>query len=125
MSTENLPPGAVRTPNGGLMTVASAETNARTAPVTPKPAFALPPAVAGVLGVLALLAAVPGTVLLALPASVVAPAWLVTAAAVGGGLTPVFTGLAFWARGGNPLDLLTRGRPAAQPVTPKVGPPEP
>lgn len=116
--------GSIRDPQtGGLMTVANAATDTRTAPVAPR-AVALPPAVAGVLGVLALVAAVPAALVAAWPAAVMMPAWIGTAAAIGGALTPFFTGLAFWAQGGNPLDLVTR-KPAAAPSPVRVGPPEP
>lgn len=111
--------GSIRdTQTGGLMTVATAATDARTASVAPR-TVALPPAVAGVLGVLALLAAVPAALVAAWPAAVLMPAWIGTAAAIGGALTPFFTGLAFWAQGGNPMDLVTRNK------APRVGPPEP
>lgn len=123
--------GIVRDPvTGGLLTVASKATDERIGVPPPKP-LALSPAVAGLLGLLALIAAVPAAILFALPATVTAPAWLVTAAAVGTGLTPLFTALAYWSQGGNPLELLTRfaPRPPSPPPSSsaptKMGPPEP
>lgn len=132
MSTEPKPLGMIRDPQtGGLMTVANAATNERVADVRPK--FTLPPWLSGVCGVLALLAGVPPAILLAWPVAVAVPVWLPTAAAVGTSLTSLFTGLAFWAAGGNPLDLLRKPNavtPASsQGVAPssrsRLGPPEP
>lgn len=136
----NLPNGAVWSGGDrmsrGMVTVSNEATAERVKPV-PK---TLPPVVSGLLGVFALLLAVPGAVIIALPASVTAPVWLVTASGVCAALTPFFAGLAFWANGGNPLDLLARApqgkilqnlqpvdrdTPAAAPTQvekPRVGP---
>lgn len=124
-----LPPGAVRTEAGPLLTVASQATNERVAPVTPKLPFSLPPVVGSILAILALLCGAPVAIAAAFTTGGLSvPAWLTTAAIVGGGLTPILTGLAFWSRGTDPFTLLQQKQAAAAEPAQKTlqkGPPEP
>lgn len=100
--------GVLKPPEGGMLTLATQATDARHGITGPRP-LAFPSWLGGLLGSLALLAGVPVAVVAALPtAGLAVPAWLATMAIVGGAVSPVFTGLAFWAQGGNPLELVAR-----------------
>jgi hypothetical protein len=101
----------VRDPKtGGLLTVANVAADARVAPQ--KQPAVLRPALAGALGLLTILAAAPGAMLAGFLASGTAPPlWLATAAAIGTGLSSLLAAGAYWAAGGNPLDILKRFAP--------------